>query len=128
MGKSSGPPLTTGLTDHPLPTDEDSRPSLSGDTNFLVFNLLNIFCAQWFLSRDHLIKNIMTAQKVADGASTLSSAEEEIKVLEFKSQKSMPSKAENVHLAALRGVGGSTCTALSSRPRESGAGKYNKTL
>jgi hypothetical protein len=46
-----------------------------------------------------------------EALSTLFSAEEKIKVFEFKSQKGMLSKVKNMCLAMLRGVGHSTHTA-----------------
>ena len=32
-----------------------------------VFDILNIFCRRWFLSRDHLLTNVISAQKAEDG-------------------------------------------------------------
>ncbi|KAH9160938.1 hypothetical protein EDB89DRAFT_2162201 [Lactarius sanguifluus] len=41
--------------------------SLPKDNNLLVFDILNIFHCRWFLSRDHLLANVISAQKVEDG-------------------------------------------------------------
>jgi hypothetical protein len=38
-----------------------------GAAEFSVFNILNIFCAQWFPNRDHLIVDILLAQKSENG-------------------------------------------------------------
>jgi hypothetical protein len=37
------------------------------NAELLLFDILNIFCTQWFLNRDHLIVNILSAQKSETG-------------------------------------------------------------
>ena len=41
--------------------------ALTGDTKLSVFDILNIFCCQWFLSRSHLMANAISSQKTEDG-------------------------------------------------------------
>jgi hypothetical protein len=41
--------------------------SLSGNVELSVFNILNIFHHQWFLSIDHLRAQALSAQKAEDG-------------------------------------------------------------
>jgi hypothetical protein len=43
----------------PLRPGDEKEPS--------VFDILNIFHSHWFLNRDHLIMNILSAQKAKDG-------------------------------------------------------------
>jgi hypothetical protein len=43
---------------------------LSRQSDYSVFDVLNIFRAQWFLSQDSIIKNIISAQKDPDGTYT----------------------------------------------------------
>jgi hypothetical protein len=38
-----------------------------GDAEPLIFDILNIFCCHWFLSKDHLLTNVILAQKAEDG-------------------------------------------------------------
>jgi hypothetical protein len=38
-----------------------------GDVELLVFDIHNIFRRRWFLSRDHLLTNVISAQKAEDG-------------------------------------------------------------
>ena len=35
-----------------------------------VFDVLNVFRSRWFLNRDHLIANVLSAQKAEDGQYT----------------------------------------------------------
>jgi hypothetical protein len=35
-----------------------------------VFDVLNVFRSRWFLNRDHLIANVLSAQKAEDGRYT----------------------------------------------------------
>src|SRR6267142_1814403 len=40
---------------------------VSDDRELSVFNILNIFRTRWFLNRDHLIANTLSAQKDDEG-------------------------------------------------------------
>ena len=53
----------------PPPTGRDSKPSKSLPLNddLSVFDIQNIFCRRWFLSRAHLLTNVISAQKDEDG-------------------------------------------------------------
>ena len=42
-------------------------PASSGGVELSVFDILNIFRRRWFLSRSHLLTNIISAQKAEDG-------------------------------------------------------------
>ncbi|KAF8259594.1 hypothetical protein EI94DRAFT_1706990 [Lactarius quietus] len=50
-----------------LPTGHGGPKPISGDNELSVFDILNTFRRRWFLSREHLVKNIISAQKVEDG-------------------------------------------------------------
>jgi predicted RNA-binding Zn-ribbon protein involved in translation (DUF1610 family) len=41
--------------------------ALPGDVELSVFDIHNIFRRRWFLSRDHLLTNVISAQKAEDG-------------------------------------------------------------
>jgi hypothetical protein len=43
-----------------------SSQHLPEDIDLLVFDVLNIFCRHWFLSRAHLVVNVISAQKAED--------------------------------------------------------------
>jgi hypothetical protein len=58
----------------PAPSQPPKPPSVpqasngqDSAVNLSLFNILNIFCAQWFLNRDHLIVNILSAWKSETG-------------------------------------------------------------
>jgi hypothetical protein len=38
-----------------------------GGVELLVFDILNTFCQQWFLSWGYLLANVISAQKAKDG-------------------------------------------------------------
>ena len=40
--------------------------ALPGGVELSVFDILNIFCRHWFLSRSHLVTNVISAQKAED--------------------------------------------------------------
>jgi hypothetical protein len=42
----------------PVPQASDGQ---DGAAELSLFDILNIFCAQWFLNRDHLIANVLSA-------------------------------------------------------------------
>jgi hypothetical protein len=44
-----------------------SSQHLPGDVDLSVFDILNIFCCRWFLSRTNLVTNVISAQKAEDG-------------------------------------------------------------
>jgi hypothetical protein len=46
---------------------EKPKKSNSGDAELSVFDILNIFRRRWFLSKDHLLTNVISAQKDEDG-------------------------------------------------------------
>ena len=56
----------------PPPPPASSPPTLEpGDGKEpSVFDVLNIFCSHWFLNRDHLITDVLSAQKAEDGRYT----------------------------------------------------------
>ncbi|KAF8493766.1 hypothetical protein F5888DRAFT_1850646 [Russula emetica] len=60
---------TTMATTPPQKPKGGVRPkqSPSGDVELSVFDILNIFCCRWFLSRPHLLANAISAQKAKDG-------------------------------------------------------------
>ncbi|KAF8264328.1 hypothetical protein EI94DRAFT_1871103 [Lactarius quietus] len=58
------PPRKKGGT---LPTGHGGPKPISGDNELSVFDILNTFRRRWFLSREHLVKNIISAQKAEDG-------------------------------------------------------------
>ena len=67
MGSAATPPpASQGVT--AAPTSGRHRPSLAppGDVDLSVFDILNIFCCHWFLSRTHLLANAISAQKAED--------------------------------------------------------------
>jgi hypothetical protein len=47
-----------------------SQHNLPEDIDLSVFDVLNIFCRRWFLSRAHLVANVISAQKAEDGKIT----------------------------------------------------------
>ncbi|KAI0255313.1 hypothetical protein BJV78DRAFT_1279489 [Lactifluus subvellereus] len=61
----------------PPPNSSSDRPALKGeakpkrshpeDSELSVFDILNIFRRRWFLSRAHLLTNVISAQKAEDG-------------------------------------------------------------
>jgi hypothetical protein len=57
------------VTDPAPPVGGPARPPTLLDIP-LVFNILNLFQVQWFLSQEIIIKNIVAAQKDPDGAFT----------------------------------------------------------
>jgi DNA-directed RNA polymerase subunit RPC12/RpoP len=62
----SPPPLPPPLPSQPTGwTGTHKKPP--ADIDLLVFNVLNIFCRCWFLSRAHLMANTISAQKAEDG-------------------------------------------------------------
>src|SRR6267142_2905504 len=44
-----------------------TKPVVSDDHELSVFDILNIFWTHWFLNRDHLIANVLSAQKSEEG-------------------------------------------------------------
>jgi hypothetical protein len=69
---ASFPPYLRSLL-WPLPPQSTSKGGLRpkratpGDAEPLIFDILNIFCCHWFLSKDHLLTNVILAQKAEDG-------------------------------------------------------------
>jgi hypothetical protein len=65
--------LPAPSTPPPAPTagkskgGSSSQHNLPGDVDLLVFDILNIFCHCWFLSRANLVTNVISAQKAEDG-------------------------------------------------------------
>src|SRR5579863_2632758 len=57
----------------PSPSPPSSKPSgasvvgVDPDAIPSVFDILNIFRSRWFLNKDHLIANVLSAQRDADG-------------------------------------------------------------
>ncbi|KAF8270668.1 hypothetical protein EI94DRAFT_1698647 [Lactarius quietus] len=58
------PPPNKGGT---LPTGHGGPKPIPGDDELSVFDILNTFRRRWFLSREHLVKHIISAQKAEDG-------------------------------------------------------------
>ncbi|KAF8262960.1 hypothetical protein EI94DRAFT_1808033 [Lactarius quietus] len=50
-----------------LPTGCGGPKPIPGDDELLVFDILNTFHRRWFLSWEHLVKHIISAQKAEDG-------------------------------------------------------------
>ncbi len=61
------PPLTRVGT---LKVGCKTQQATPEDVDLSVFNVLNIFCCQWFLSRTNLLANVISAQKAEDGKIT----------------------------------------------------------
>jgi hypothetical protein len=62
------PPVTSGSTDRAAKKGGAKlKRSTTGKVEFSVFDILNIFRHCWFLSRDHLLTNAISAQKAEDG-------------------------------------------------------------
>ena len=65
------PPPCAPVSDHawgwaqPSVAQEDTSASVA--TNYLVFDVLNLFCACWFLHHDHILSLVVFAQKADDG-------------------------------------------------------------
>ena len=58
------PPVTREVT----PTGKRKTPKAThGAVELSVFDILNIFRRRWFLSRPHLLTNVISAQKAEDG-------------------------------------------------------------
>src|SRR6267142_815251 len=49
----------------PIPVH--TKPVVSDDRELSLFDILNIFWTRWFLNQDHLIANVLFAQKSAEG-------------------------------------------------------------
>jgi len=49
----------------PSVAQEDTPASVA--TDFLVFDMLNLFRARWFLNRNHILSLVVFAQKADDG-------------------------------------------------------------
>ncbi|KAH9020355.1 hypothetical protein EDB85DRAFT_1896224 [Lactarius pseudohatsudake] len=68
QASSSSPPVPSGRPDRPAgKRGEKCNRSLPGVVDLSVFDILNIFRRQWFLSRAHLLTNVISAQKAEDG-------------------------------------------------------------
>ena len=66
--KTSTPPLTSSGTDRAAKKGgAKSKRSLTVDDDLSVFDIHNIFRRRWFLSRAHLLTNVISAQKDEDG-------------------------------------------------------------
>jgi hypothetical protein len=80
----TGTPVSQPNTPHPEPVGDSpgegqagttprvkgkppTRRALSAADELSVFDIHNIFCRCWFLSRDHLMANVISAQKAEDG-------------------------------------------------------------
>ena len=66
------PPLTQGSPKAHTPSQNlkrGSKPARDspGGVELSVFDILNIFCRCWFLSRANLVANVISAQKAEDG-------------------------------------------------------------
>jgi hypothetical protein len=57
-------------TPQPPPASSPPTSGLGDGVEPSVFDVLNIFRSRWFLNRDHLIVNILSAQKAEDGRYT----------------------------------------------------------
>ena len=65
---SISPPLTSGSTDRAAKKGgAELKRSPPGKVEPSVFDILNIFRRRWFLSRDKLLTNVISAQKAEDG-------------------------------------------------------------
>jgi hypothetical protein len=66
-------PVASGVTpplspcNVPLGAKPVGKRTIPGILELSVFNILNIFCCQWFLSVDHLRANVLLAQKAESG-------------------------------------------------------------
>src|SRR6267142_2078937 len=49
------------------PVPVQTKPGVSDAHELSVFDILNIFRSRWFLNRDHLIANVLSAQKSDEG-------------------------------------------------------------
>src|SRR6267142_3700597 len=49
------------------PVPVHTQPVVSDDRELSVFDILNVFRTRWFLNRDHLIANVLSAQKSDEG-------------------------------------------------------------
>ena len=68
---SSAPPTLPPLSGAGTP--KGGRKTLQahpGDVDLSVFSVLNTFRRRWFLSQDHLLANVISAQKAEDGKTT----------------------------------------------------------
>jgi hypothetical protein len=63
-------PAPVSTPNPPPPVADLVDPILTSDNTYSVFDVLNIFRAQWFLSQNSIIKNIMSAQKDSNGTFT----------------------------------------------------------
>jgi len=65
---SISPPLASRSTDRAAKKGGvDLKRSPSGNAELSVFDILNIFRHRWFISRDKLMTNVISAQKAEDG-------------------------------------------------------------
>ena len=60
------PPLTRAGTPTGEPQQPKAVPTLSKVVELSVFDVLNIFCHRWFLSRTALLAQVISAQKAED--------------------------------------------------------------
>ena len=64
MAPPSPPAPSQPFKPPPVPQASDGQ---DGAVELSLFNILNIFHAHWFLNRDHLIANVLSAQKSETG-------------------------------------------------------------
>src|SRR6266702_6730179 len=61
------PPISSSGHDQPIAKGGAHSRSHAGDVDLSVFDILNIFCCSWFLSRANLLVNTISAQMAEDG-------------------------------------------------------------
>src|ERR1700758_2107788 len=68
LPKDFSPPTTPNKRDRPVGKGGAApKGHHSKDIELSVFDILNIFRRRWFLSRDHLLTNVISAQKDESG-------------------------------------------------------------